>query len=74
MLDHHPLRRHQQNFNVEMPWKEIDVIIRSGRFAGHFAIVKNAQVDFRGSLRLSLWVKAYNCSIEIDHLAVAEKW
>ncbi|KAF5361343.1 hypothetical protein D9757_012333 [Collybiopsis confluens] len=73
LLDHQPLKRHQQQFDVEAPWKEIRVTILSGRFAGHFADVKNAWIDFRGTLRLSLWVVAYNCSIEIDYFAVHEQ-
>ncbi|KAF9062821.1 hypothetical protein BDP27DRAFT_1368531 [Rhodocollybia butyracea] len=73
LLDHRPLERHQQEFNVEFPWKKIQVIIRSGRFAGHFAIVKNAWIDFRGALRLSLWVSSYNCSIEINSSALHEQ-
>ncbi|KAJ3991182.1 hypothetical protein F5050DRAFT_1872364 [Lentinula boryana] len=73
LLDHQPLKRHQQQFNVELPWKDISVTILSGRFAGHVGIVKNAWIDFRGALRLSLWVMSYNCSIEIDSSAVNEQ-
>ncbi|KAF5351480.1 hypothetical protein D9757_012880 [Collybiopsis confluens] len=73
LMDHQPLKRHQQQFNVEAPWKEIRVTILSGRFSGHFAIVKHAWIDSRSALRLSLWVMSYNCSIEVDYSAVQEE-
>ncbi|KAF9064251.1 hypothetical protein BDP27DRAFT_1367314 [Rhodocollybia butyracea] len=73
LLDYQPLKHHQQQFNVEVPWKEVKVTILSGRFVGHFAVVKNAWFDHQKTLRLSLWVSAYNCSIEIDHSAVHEQ-
>ncbi|KAF5379282.1 hypothetical protein D9757_005319 [Collybiopsis confluens] len=73
LLDYQPLKRHQQQFNVEAPWKEVQVTVQSGRFAGRFAIVKNARIDSLGSLRLLLWVTSYNISIEIDHSAVREQ-
>ncbi|KIK56765.1 hypothetical protein GYMLUDRAFT_61807 [Collybiopsis luxurians FD-317 M1] len=73
LLDHQPLKRHQQQFNVEVPWKEVEVLIQSGHFLGCRGIVKNIRVDFRGSLCLSLWVPDYNCSIDIDHSAVVER-
>ncbi|KAF5374538.1 hypothetical protein D9757_012400 [Collybiopsis confluens] len=73
LLDHQPLKRHQQQFDVEAPWKEIRVTILSGRFAGQFAIVKHSWIDFRGALRLSLWVLSYNCSVEVDYSAVHEE-
>lgn len=73
LLDHQPLKRHQQQFNVEIPWKELEVEIQSGRFANLRGIVKNARVDFRHCLRLLLWVPSHNCSIDIDHSAVLEK-
>lgn len=72
LLDYRPLKRHQQQFNVEVPWKEVEVVIKTGRFAGSFAVVKNVQLDFRGALRLSLWVIAHHCSLDIDHSAVRE--
>ncbi|KAJ3764807.1 hypothetical protein FB446DRAFT_795698 [Lentinula raphanica] len=50
LMDHQPLKHHQQQFNVEVPWKEIEVIIQSGRFNGCSGIVKNVRRDFRGVL------------------------
>lgn len=73
LLDHQPLKRHQQHFNVELPWKEVEVEIQSGRFANLGAIVKNVRVDFRHCLRLLLWVPSHNCSIDLDYSAVLEK-
>ncbi|KIK60929.1 hypothetical protein GYMLUDRAFT_167306 [Collybiopsis luxurians FD-317 M1] len=68
-----PLERHQQHFNVEVPWKEVEVLVQSGHFVGRRGIVKNVRVNFRGSLCLSLWVPDYNCSVDIDHSAVVER-
>lgn len=73
LLDYQPLKQHQQQFNVKFPWKEIMVMILSGRFIGHLAIMKNAWIDFRGTLRLLLWVISYNCLIKIDCSAVREQ-
>ncbi|KAJ3832859.1 hypothetical protein F5878DRAFT_634028 [Lentinula raphanica] len=73
LMDHQPLQRHQQQFNVEVPWKDVEVTIQSGRFMNCSAIVKNVRRDFRGGLRLSLWVPRYRCSIDIDHAAVCER-
>ncbi|KIK53125.1 hypothetical protein GYMLUDRAFT_250698 [Collybiopsis luxurians FD-317 M1] len=50
LLDYQPLGCHQQQFNVEVPWKEVEVLIQSGHFLGRRGIVKNIRVDFRGSL------------------------
>ena len=72
LLDYRPLKRHQQQYNVEVPWKEVKVVIQTGRFTGSLAVVKNVRLDFRGALRLSLWVIAQRCSIDIDHSAVRE--
>jgi hypothetical protein len=72
LLDYQPLKKHQQQFDVEVPWKECQVVIKSGRFGGYEAIVKNVRQDFRGSPRLSLWLRTLSCSIEIDHSAVVE--
>ncbi|KAJ3717363.1 hypothetical protein C8R42DRAFT_724266 [Lentinula raphanica] len=69
LMDHQPLQRHQQQFNVEVPWKDVEVTIQSGRFMNNSAIVKNVRHDFRGGLCLSLWVPRYRCSIDIDHAA-----
>ncbi|KAE9385590.1 hypothetical protein BT96DRAFT_949731 [Gymnopus androsaceus JB14] len=73
LLDHQPLKRHQQQFNVELPWKEVEVEIHSGCFAKFEGIVKNVRVDFRGCLRLLLWVPSHNCSIDVDYSTVLEK-
>ncbi|KAJ3764674.1 hypothetical protein FB446DRAFT_32740 [Lentinula raphanica] len=73
LMDHQPLQRHQQQFNVEVPWKDVEVTIQSGRFMNNSAIVKNVRRDFRGGLCLSLWVPRYRCSIDIDHAAVCER-
>ncbi|KAJ3816524.1 hypothetical protein F5880DRAFT_1512586, partial [Lentinula raphanica] len=68
LMDYQPLQRHQQQFNVEVPWKDVQVTIQSGRFMNNSAIVKNVRRDFRGGLRLSLWVPRYRCSIDIKGL------
>ena len=73
LLDYQPLKPHQQQFNVELPWKEVEVDIQSGCFQGCRGIIKNVRVDFWGCLRLSLWVPSHDCSIDIDHSVVLEK-
>ncbi|KAF5381857.1 hypothetical protein D9757_008344 [Collybiopsis confluens] len=73
LADYQPLRPNQRQFNVEFPWKDIEVVIQSGRFAGCTGYVKNLRVDFRGALLLSLWVTQYRCSIEIEHSDVNER-
>ncbi|KAJ3817033.1 hypothetical protein F5880DRAFT_1512122 [Lentinula raphanica] len=73
LMDHQPLQSHQQHFNVEVPWKETEVIIQAGRFIGCNAIVKNVRRDYRGGLCLSLWVPRYRISIDIDLAAVCER-
>ncbi|KAJ3779755.1 hypothetical protein GGU10DRAFT_381844 [Lentinula aff. detonsa] len=74
LLDYQPLKKYQQQFDVEVPWKECEVVVQSGRFAGYQGVVKNVRQDFRGSPHLSLWMTVFNCSIEIDHSAVVERW
>ncbi|KAJ3779681.1 hypothetical protein GGU10DRAFT_337815, partial [Lentinula aff. detonsa] len=73
LADHQPLKPHQQQFNVEVPWRDVEVVIQSGRFVGCSGFIKNVRVDFRGALLISFWVARYQCSIEIDHSAVREK-
>jgi hypothetical protein len=72
-LDYEPLKPHQRQFDVEVPWKEVEVCIKSGRFAQCYGVIKNVRVDFRGSLCLALWLPKYRCSLEIDHSAVVER-
>ncbi|KAJ3990770.1 hypothetical protein F5050DRAFT_1716631, partial [Lentinula boryana] len=73
LMDYQPLKPHQRQFDVEVPWKEIEVLIQCGRFVGCSGIVKNVRRDFRGSLCLSLWIPSCGCSIDIDHSAVCER-
>lgn len=73
LMDHQPLKQHQQLFNVELPWKEVEVTVLSGYFKGCDGIVKNVRRDLKQSISLSLWIPSYRCSIDIDHSAVHEK-
>lgn len=73
LLDYLPLKSHQHQFDVEVPWKDVEVIIQSGSFNLSIGVVKDVRRDFRGSLRILLWIAQHNCSIEIDHLAVVER-
>ena len=72
LASYQPLQHHQQQYNVETPWKEVHVRVTSGHYRNHLGIIKNARRDFRGSLRLSLYLIAKRCSIEMDHLDVVE--
>ncbi|KAE9384026.1 hypothetical protein BT96DRAFT_1008518 [Gymnopus androsaceus JB14] len=73
LLDHQPLKPHQSQFDVDVPWKDVEVVIQSGSFVSSIGIVKDVRRDFRGSLRVLLWIVQHNCSVEVDHSAVMER-
>lgn len=56
LLDYLPLKSHQHQFDVEVPWKDVEVIIQSGSFDSSIGIVKDVRRDFRGSLRILSWI------------------
>ena len=71
-MDFLPLKPSQQEFNIEFPWRDVQVRIVVGTFADHFGIVKNVWRDFRGFLLLLIYVPNQFCSIEVDHCCVVE--
>lgn len=48
------------------------VRVISGYYCDHQGIIKNVRRDFKGSLRLSLYLIAKRCSIDIDYVNVVE--
>lgn len=46
LLDYQPLKKQQWRYDVEVPWKECEVLVQSGRFSGCQGIIKNVQQDF----------------------------
>ncbi|KAE9398584.1 hypothetical protein BT96DRAFT_821645 [Gymnopus androsaceus JB14] len=62
----------QQEFNIEFPWRDVQVRIVVGTFADQLGIVKNVWRDFRGFLRLLIYITNQFCSIELDHCCVVE--
>ncbi|KAE9385140.1 hypothetical protein BT96DRAFT_1007328 [Gymnopus androsaceus JB14] len=73
LLDHQPLKPHQSQFDVDVPWKDVEVVIQSGSFVSSIGIVKDVRRDFRGSLHVLLWIVQHNCSVEVDHSTVMER-
>jgi len=72
LASYQPLQPHQQQYNVEAPWKDVLVRVISGYYRHRQGLIKNVRRDFLGSLRLSLYLIAKRCSIEIDYLDVVE--
>ncbi|KAF9056967.1 hypothetical protein BDP27DRAFT_1433143 [Rhodocollybia butyracea] len=53
LLDYQPLKKHQQQFDVEVPWKECEVLIMSGCFSSCLIeIDHSAVVELRTRLPL----------------------
>ncbi|KAE9401428.1 hypothetical protein BT96DRAFT_992148 [Gymnopus androsaceus JB14] len=73
LLDHQSLKPHQSQFDVDVPWKDIEVVIQSGSFVSSIGIVKDVRRDFRGTLCVLLWIVQHNCLVEVDHSAVMER-
>ncbi|KAE9384924.1 hypothetical protein BT96DRAFT_1093799 [Gymnopus androsaceus JB14] len=82
LLDYQPLKPHQHQFDVEVPWRDVEVIIQSGSFVMMFDEISEAHCvshygcpDIIAQLKLITWLSwnaGGTCKPLLEYLPLQE--